>query len=405
MIADDVLLDGQLYSEHVSQEPIDVLKIAPSHLRALMASGDPAQVLPRKWLVIGGESLHWDFVRQIKKARACAILNHYSPTETTIGCLTFEVDENSPLSTSTAVVPLGRPIANTVLYVLDEHLNPVPVGVDGDLYIGGAGVSNGYIGQPQLTADRFRTDPLNPASGLRFYRSGDRARWLPGGIIEFLGREDDQIKIRGFRVELGEIEAVLLRHPAVKQAAVVVKDTAERERTLIAFVIAPARPDARELREYLSQHLPDYMVPAHFALLDDFPLNANGKIDRHALAEGYVAAAMQGGSAAELNPAEKKMIGIWRDVLGVNAIELDDNFFELGGHSLLAVQIIARIRNIFNVPIPLRCIFEAPTVAGLAAVVAQYSSDSREEDDVARILQEVEGLSEEEAQRLLEAEK
>jgi amino acid adenylation domain-containing protein len=404
MIADDVLLDGRLYSEYVSQEPMDVLKIAPSHLRALMTSGDPARILPRKWLVIGGESLHWDFVRQIKQAVKCAILNHYSPTETTIGCLTFEVDENSPLSTTTAVVPLGRPIANTLLYILDKQLNPVPVGAEGDLYIGGAGVSNGYIGQPDLTSERFIMDPVNPTSAICFYRSGDRARWLPGGIVEFLGREDDQVKIRGFRVEPGEIEAVLLRHPAVKHAAVVVKDTAERDRALVAFIISPTKPGARELREYLQKHLPDYMVPSHFVAVDSLPLNANGKVDRRALADTEIRQMPDSASDPELNPAQRKLLEIWRDVLGVTAIKLDDNFFELGGHSLLAVQIIARARNAFGVPVPLSCIFEAPTVAGLAEVIAQYSSGSHEEQDVARILREVEGLSEEEAQRLLEAE-
>jgi acyl-CoA synthetase (AMP-forming)/AMP-acid ligase II/acyl carrier protein len=405
MIADDVLLDGRLYAEQVTHEPIDVLKIAPSHLRALMASGDPATVLPRKWLVIGGESLHWDFVRQIKQARNCAILNHYSPTETTIGCLTFEVDEKSPLSANTAVVPLGRPIANTILYILDQQLNPVPVGVAGDLYIGGAGVSNGYIGQPELTAARFIADPLDPTSGTRFYRSGDRARWLSGGIVEFLGREDDQVKIRGFRVELGEIEAVLSRHPAIKHAVVVVQHTAEGDRTLIAFLIAPTQPEAPELRDYLREQLPDYMVPSRFVLVDTLPLNANGKIDRRALAGRNVVETPEIYSASKLNPTQQKLIEIWREVLHANAIKLDDNFFELGGHSLLAVQIIARVRNAFGVPVALRCLFEAPTVAGLAEVIAQYSSETREEEDVARILREVEGLSEEEAQRLLEAEK
>jgi acyl carrier protein len=240
---------------------------------------------------------------------------------------------------------------------------------------------------------------------MRFYRSGDRARWLPGGIVEFLGREDDQVKIRGFRVELGEIEAVLLRHPAVKHAAVIVKDTAEQDRTLIAFVIAPANPSARELREYLRNHLPDYMVPSSFVAVETLPLNANGKLDRNALAEREISQIPEAVSDPELDSVQGKLLGIWREVLGVRAINVDDNFFELGGHSLLAVQIIARLRNAFNVPVPLRCIFEAPTVAGLAEVIAQYSSESHEEEDVTRILREIEGLSEEEAQRLLETEK
>jgi amino acid adenylation domain-containing protein len=405
MIADDVLLDGRLYAEQVTREPIDVLKIAPSHLRALMASGDPAKILPRKHLVIGGESLHWDFVRQIKKARNCAILNHYSPTETTIGCLTFEVDENSPLAATTAVVPLGRPIANTVLYILDQQLKPVPVGVEGDLYIGGAGVSNGYIGQPELTAARFMADPLNPASGRRFYRSGDRARWLPGGIVEFLGREDNQVKIRGFRVELGEIETVLSRHPAVEHAAVVLKEAPSGDQTIGAFLVAREKPEIAELREFLLQYVPDYMVPSSFVMVDSLPLNANGKVDRRALAETIPAAPPEQPSTVQLDPVQGKLIAIWREILGVNDIKLSDNFFELGGHSLLAVRIIARVRTVFGTPVPLRSIFEAPTVAGLAEVIVQSASESRDEEDVARILSEVEGLSEDEAQRLLEADK
>ncbi|HEX6502565.1 MAG TPA: amino acid adenylation domain-containing protein [Terriglobales bacterium] len=405
MIADEVLLDGQLYAEHVRKEPIDVLKIAPSHLRALMTSGDAATILPRKWLVIGGESLHWDFVRQIKQARNCAILNHYSPTETTIGCLTFEVDENNPLAKSTAVVPLGRPIANTLLYILNQELQPAPLGVAGDLYIGGAGVSNGYIGQAELTAARFMADPLNPGSGLRFYRSGDRARWLPSGIVEFLGREDDQVKIRGFRVELGEIEAVLLRHPVVKHAAVVVKNTNAGDQTLLAFVVGSGKPDSRELREYLLQYLPDYMVPSSFVPRDSLPLNANGKVDRRALAESVPEATPESASEGTLDPVQEKLVAIWSEILGVSNIRMNDNFFELGGHSLLAVRIIARVRTVFGAPVPLRSMFEAPTVAALAEVITQYQSRANEEDEVAKILGEIEGLSEDEAQRLLESEK
>jgi acyl carrier protein len=206
-------------------------------------------------------------------------------------------------------------------------------------------------------------------------------------------------------VEPGEVEAVLLRHPAVKHAAIVVKDAVEGDRTLIAFVVAPKKPEAGQLREYLRQHLPDYMVPSSFVLVDSLPLNANGKVDRRALAEREPDQLPEAIAVAQLTPIQNKVTGIWRDVLGVSAIKLDDNFFELGGHSLLAVQIIARIRNTFSVPVPLRCIFEAPTVAGLSEIIAQYSSESHEEEDVARILREVEGLSEEEAQRLLETEK
>jgi acyl-coenzyme A synthetase/AMP-(fatty) acid ligase/acyl carrier protein len=405
MVPDDVLLDGRLYGEYAVREQIDILKIAPSHMRALMATGDPAQVLPPKHLVIGGESLHWDFVRQIRKASNCAILNHYSPTETTIGCLTYETDPNSPLSSATAVVPLGRPIANMVVYILDQDMNPVPVGVPGDLYIGGQGVSNGYLGRPDLTAVRFMPDPLNPVSGRRFYRSGDRARFHAGGIVEFLGREDNQVKVRGFRVELGEVEAVLSRHPAVEQAVVVFKEFPAGDQRLVGFLVAPDKPTSTELREFMTRFVPDYMVPSSFVLVDSFALNANGKADRRVLADMIPAEAPEAAPMNHLDPVEQKIAEIWCTVLQRSEVGLNDNFFELGGHSLLATQIIARIRSAFNVPIPLRAIFDQPTVAGLAEVIKNSKAESSEEEDFAKILREVEGLSEEEARSLLEASK
>ena len=402
MVPDDVLLDGKLYGEYAVRERIDLLKIAPSHLRALMATGDPSKVLPPKHLVIGGESLHWDFVRQIRAASACEILNHYSPTETTIGCLTFET-EASALASATAVVPLGRPIANMKVYVLDQNLQPVPVGVPGDLYIGGRGVSNGYLGRPDLTAEKFMADPLKPESGLRFYRSGDRARFLPGGIIEFLGREDNQVKVRGFRVELGEVEAVLSRHPAIQQSVVVFQDFLNGDQKLVAFTIAPSKPADSELREFMLRYVPDYMVPSQFVHVDAFLLNANGKADRQVLAERIPAAASASAGFNGMDAVQGKVAEIWCTVLQRSEVGLNDNFFELGGHSLLATQIIARLRSAFDIPVPLRAIFEAPTVAGLAEVIKQHRAETIEQEDIAKILSEVEGMSEEEARSLLEA--
>jgi len=403
MVPDDVLLDGKLYGEYGLREKIDLLKIAPSHLRALMATGDPAKVLPPKHLVIGGESLHWDFVQQIRQSSPCKILNHYSPTETTIGCLTFETEADSALASATAVVPLGRPIANMKVYVLDQDLQPVPLGVPGDLYIGGRGVSNGYLGRPDLTAEKFMADPLNPVSGLRFYRSGDRARFLPGGIIEFLGREDNQVKVRGFRVELGEVEAVLSRHPAIEQAVVVFKDFSNGNQQLVAFTIAKGKPADGELREFMLRYVPDYMVPSQFLQVDAFPLNANGKADRPVLAERIPAVASASAGFNGMDAVQQKIAEVWCTVLQRSEVGLHDNFFELGGHSLLATQIIARLRSAFDVPVPLRAIFEAPTVAGLAEIIQRHSAEAAEQEDIARILSEVEGLSEEEARTLLEA--
>ena len=403
MIPDDVLLDGQLYGEYAQRVPIDVLKIAPSHLRALLASGEPARVLPRRHLVVGGERLSWDLVRQVRQAGACAILNHYAPTEVTIGCLTCQLETNAWLEAFAEVAPLGRPIANTTVYILDRHLKPVPVGAPGEVFLGGAGVSDGYVNRPDLTAARFLVDPIHPASGRRFYRSGDRARFLPGGFVEFLGREDDQVKIRGFRVELGEIEAVLSRHPSVRGAVVVLKEEPGGEQQLAAHLVVSGQPSARELREYLRQHLPDYMVPATFRFLDKFPLNANGKIDRRGLAALAGPAVAPEAAPAVSNPMVGKLIGIWKEVLGCDSLGPDDNFFEMGGHSLLATLIVSRVREAFQVQVPLRAIFESPTVAGLAEIVARIQLEVQE-DEIARILGEIEGLTDEEARQLLQGE-
>jgi amino acid adenylation domain-containing protein len=396
MIPDDVLLDGQLYGEYAQRVRIDLLKIAPSHLAALLASGEPARVLPLRHLVVGGERLTWDLVRQVRQSSACSILNHYAPTEVTIGCLTCQVESNPQLETFAEVVPLGRPIANTTVYVLDRTLRPVPVGVPGEAFIGGAGVSDGYVNRPDLTAARFLIDPIHPESGRRFYRSGDRARFLPGGFVEFLGREDDQVKIRGFRVELGEIEAVLARHPSVRGAVVVLSD----QQQLAAHVVASGEPSARELREHLRQHLPDYMVPASFRFLDKFPLNANGKIDRRGLAAVAAPAGEPEAAETPSNPVVEKLIAIWKEVLGCASLGPNDNFFEMGGHSLLATLIISRVREAFQVQVPLRAIFESPTVAGLAEIIAQVQIEAQE-DENARILGEIEGLTDEEARQLL----
>ena len=401
MIPDDVLLDGQLYGEYAQRVPIDLLKIAPSHLRALLASGEPERVLPRRHLVVGGERLTWDLFRQVREASACSILNHYAPTEVTIGCLTCQVETNPWLETFAEVVPLGRPIANTTVYILDRNLKPVPVGVPGEAFIGGAGVSDGYVNRPDLTAARFLLDPIHPESGRRFYRSGDRARFLPGGFVEFLGREDDQVKIRGFRVELGEIEAVLSRHPSVRGAVVVLKEEPGGEQQLAAHLVVSGQPSARELREYLRQHLPDYMVPASFRFLDKFPLNANGKIDRRGLAAIAAPAVAPEPAEAASNPVIERLIGIWKEVLGCASLGPDDNFFEMGGHSLLATLIISRVRDAFQVQVPLRAIFEFPTVAGLAGIIAQVQLEAQE-DEIARILGEIEGLTDEEARQLLQ---
>jgi acyl carrier protein len=264
-------------------------------------------------------------------------------------------------------IPLGRPIANTQIYVLDEHRMLVPIGVPGELVIGGDGVVRGYLNRPELTSQRFIPDPFRP--GRRLYRTGDEARWREDGVLEFLGRLDDQVKIRGHRVELGEIEAVLARHPTVQQAVVVAREDAPGDKRLVAYLV-PERdraPSASELRDHLLQELPDFMVPAVFMTLEAFPLTPNKKVDRKRLPEPSASRpALARQFVAPRTPNEAMLAGFFQEVLGLERVGIFDNFIELGGDSLSAVEVFVKIEQAFNVEFPLVTFYKVPTVAGLA---------------------------------------
>ena len=382
--------DARRFADYFTQHAIDVLKIVPSHLQALLASGEAAQILPRKYLITGGETLTRPLVEKILALRTgasagCELINHYGPTETTIGSLTLPLEDYDWQHSRAASIPIGRPLANTQVYVLDAEMNPVPVGVTGELYIAGAGVTRGYLGQPERTTERFLQDPFaaeqsrtsDPAA--RMYRTGDLARWLPEGVIEFLGRADDQVKVRGFRIELGEVEASLLQHPNVQQAVVLARQDEVNgtagEKRLVAYVVPktgfPLSVD--ELRSHLKTLLPDYMVPSAVVVLEKLPLTANGKVDRQKLPALEMAAAakpfVQPSTATEV-----ALAAIWAEVLRKDKISADDNFFDLGGHSLLATQVISRIREQLQVEVALRAVFEQPTLKGLAQLTDEAKS-------------------------------
>ncbi|MFJ1608849.1 amino acid adenylation domain-containing protein [Streptomyces sp. NPDC088253] len=291
--------------------------------------------------------------------------NHYGPSETHV-VTGYTLPDRVPDWPATATAPIGPPIWNTRAYVLDRHLNPVPPGVSGELYLAGTCLARGYLNRPDLTAERFVADPFGPA-GARMYRSGDLVRWLPDGALDFLGRADDQVKLRGFRIELGEVESVLTRHPQVGAAAVIVREDRPGDRRLVAYV-APlpggSLPPATELRRHLSAALPDYMVPAAFVSLGVLPLTINGKLDRRALPaptyDGVLSA------AAPRNARETTLCKAFADILGLPDVGIDDSFFELGGHSLLATRLVNKVRSLLGTELTIQTLFESPTVAGLA---------------------------------------
>jgi amino acid adenylation domain-containing protein len=326
------------------------------------------------YLIFGGETLSQDLVtRTLAALPHLQIWNIYGPTEATANASAAKIDLGDE-------VTIGRPIANVQTYILNALLHPVPIGVQGELHIGGAGVARGYLNRPELTAAKFISDPFSAVPGARMYKTGDLARYRSDGNIEFLGRADHQVKVRGFRIELGEIEAALGQHPAVREAVVLVQEAATEaasdsfgmEKRLVAYVLAAqeATPTTSDLRNFLKQKLPEYMVPAVFVLLDALPLMSNGKLDRRALrVPDRSRHELDGAFVAPRGPTEELLVELWAGLLGIDVVGVHDNFFDLGGHSLLATQLVSRVREAFQVEIPLRRLFEVPTVAGLAETI------------------------------------
>jgi amino acid adenylation domain-containing protein len=376
ILSQERVADPDAMADYLQCHAIDCLKIVPSHLEALQTSPHPEQVMPRRLLILGGEASRGDWVESLRKlAPNCAILNHYGPTEATVGVLTYRVEKDTALPI-TATLPLGCPLPNVQIYLLDQHLQPVPVGVRGELYIGGTSLTRGYLNQPELTAEKFILNPYSNMPGARLYKTGDMARHLPDGTIEFLGRLDNQVKIRGYRIELGEIETTLADHPAIRQAVVLAREDASGDRRLVAYYVPHhgLTFDLRELRSFLQTRLPDYMVPVAFIALDALPLTPNGKVNRQALLElGQERPPLSDAFAAPRTLVEELLVGIWAHALKVESVGIDDNFFALGGHSLLAMQVMSRLRKTLQVDVPLRRLFDTPTVAGLA----QYVEETR----------------------------
>ena len=321
----------------------------------------PAAFRSLKYLLFGGEMVNVDRVRSVlQQGKPQHLIHVYGPTENTTFSTWYEVKDVPENATT---IPIGQAIANTQVYLLDANLNPVPAGISGEIYLGGAGLAQGYLNRPELTASKFVSAEFSV-----LYKTGDRALYRPDGNLEFLGRTDYQIKIRGFRVELGEIETVVAQHPTVQTAVVVVREI-ESERQLIAYIVPEAStiPTERDLRSFLKRKLPAYMLPAAFVVLDTLPLTANGKVDQKALPPQNLTVARETSPlVAPTTSLEASLVELWTQLLGRKQVGIHDNFFELGGHSLLATQLVSRIRDRFQVELPLRSVFETPTLAELA---------------------------------------
>ena len=373
VIYPDGPLDIARLDRTIAEAGISVLWLSAALFHRVVDEGLPAIACVKK-LLAGGDVLSVSHVRQaIAALNGGQLINGYGPTEGTTFSACFPATGPTDFHDS---VPIGRPIWNTQVYVLDDGLEPVPAGVSGELYIAGAGLARGYLGRAGLTAERFVADPFGPG-GSRMYRTGDLARWRADGVLDFLGRADAQMKLRGFRIEPGEIEAALVRHAGVAQAAVIAREDQPGDKRLVAYVV-PAGDQAVDpaaLRAHLGQSLPDYMVPSAFVALDRLPLTPNGKLDRKALpAPDRTPSTLR---RAPRTPQEEMLCVLFAEVLGLERVGIDDNFFALGGHSLLATRLISRIRATLDVELAIRSLFEAPTVEALVKRLDEDAQTAR----------------------------
>lgn len=387
--------DAAYLADVVRRRRVTLLQLVPSQLAMMLESGTLPSCTTLRRIVCGGEALPASLLDALTHALPhVAVTNLYGPTETTVYSTHWDLER----ATFDGRVRIGRPIWNTVVYVVDAALQPVPTGVPGELLIGGNGVARGYASRPDLTRERFV--PLAVAGGATVYRTGDRVRWGADGMLEYLGRIDTQVKLRGHRIELGEIESTLSRDRAVGGAVAVVREDVPGEQRLVAYVTpaAGSRPDPAALRELLRSHLPDYMIPSAIMVLDALPVSPNGKLDRRALPAPAAPSSQERGVTLPRTPLEEQIAAIWRDVLGRQIVGVDDDFFALGGHSLLAMRAVARMSAAIGVSLTIGALFRARTVAALASLVTEQLAPP---DDLGALLAQLETMSDADAARLL----
>jgi amino acid adenylation domain-containing protein len=392
--------NGELLAQRLASSGATAMQATPATWQLLLDAGWKPE-RPFK-VLCGGEALAPDLAQRLVETGA-AVWNLYGPTETTIWSSRARLDEGGAERT----VPLGRALSSTQLYVLDDALRMAPIGAEGELYIGGAGVTRGYLGRPSLTAERFVPDPFSPHPGRRLYRTGDLVRFRSDGTLEFIGRVDHQVKVRGFRIELGEIESALREHDAVREAVVLAREDVPGDKRLVAYVV-PTGGDAdaatleRELRELTRARLPEYMLPAAFVVASEFPRTPNGKIDRKALPAPDGARPELGSEYVEPEtPLQQELARIFAQALGVERVGLRDDFFELGGHSLLAARLLGEVREAFDVELQLQSLFLKPTVENVASIVEQSKQGGHGDADERKLEALLEGLSDDEVDALL----
>jgi acyl-coenzyme A synthetase/AMP-(fatty) acid ligase/acyl carrier protein len=365
IVPDEVRSDTDRLPQWLADRGITI-SYMPTPVTELLTAADWPEHTSLRALLTGGDQLH-----AYRGEMRAELVNHYGPTETTVSCTATAVTRSAQWPGQ--LPPIGHPIANTRVYVLSRQREPVPLGVVGELYVGGAGVSRGYLGSPALTADRFVPDHMSGRSGARLYRTGDLVRYRPDGQLEFLGRADNQVKIRGFRIELGEIETALRQHPAIEESIVVAHQETNGSKRLVAYVVTGPADQAlnvEELQSFLRGRLPEYMLPSAFTVLPQLPLTPNGKINRAALpAPSYGLGSSTSEFVAPRTAAEESVAKLWCEVLDLESVSVNESFFDLGGHSLLATQVVSRLRREFGIDLPVRSVFESPTIAALARVI------------------------------------
>jgi amino acid adenylation domain-containing protein len=372
IIPDTVLKDPQRMLQTLATHAITRIVLVPSLLRVLLDTEADLQnqLSHLKYCISSGEALPLELAQRFLNSMPhSALINLYGSSEVAGDVTCYDTRSN----TSRTYIPIGRPIANTQIYLLDCHMQLVPIGIAGELYVGGDGLARGYFNRPELTAERFIRHPFSDVPGTRLYKTGDWARYRADGTIELIGRLDHQVKIRGFRIELGEIEAVLAQHPAVQQAVVVAREDAPGDKRLVAYIVPQPQhmPAVSDLRSYLKTKLPDYMLPSTSVLLAALPLTPNGKVDRRALPAPEYSRSELESFVAPRTPLEQVVAASWSQVLGIKQLGIHDDFFASGGHSLLVMQVISRLRVMAQVEVPLRSFFEAPTIAQLAETITQ----------------------------------